>query len=206
MALDTYANLQTAIASWVDRDDLTSQIADFIALAESDMNATIRTRQNTAYATVTFATTGLAPVPDEFRMVKTLRLSDSPNYDMESVSLDRISELLAYNREGGNPEAFAVDGESLRAYPTPSTSVDALCHYYRTIPALADDNTSNWVLANYPQVYLYGAIAHAHAYMDDTEEEQKFRAKFEDAMRRLNAEGANLYGDSATMLMEATTP
>lgn len=206
MALDTYANLQASIASWVNRDDLTSVIPDFIALAESDMNATLRTRQNTAYATVTFAATGLAPLPDGFRAVKTIRLSDSPNYDLESVSLDRISELLAYNRESGNPEAFAVDGDSLRAYPTPSTDVDALCHYFRTIPALSDANTSNWVLTNYPQVYLYGAICHAHAYMDDTEEEQKFRAKFEDAMRRVNAEGQSLYGDSATMLMEATTP
>ena len=206
MALSTYAELQASVADWLDRDDATAQIVDFIALAEADMNANVRSRRNTASATVTFADTGLAAVPDGFRAVKTLRLSDSPNYDLESVSLDRISELLAYNTETGNPEAFAVDGDNLRAYPTPSASVDALCHYYRTIPALADDNKSNWVLANHPAAYLYGALAHAYAWHDDTENEQKARAKFEDQVRRINSEGVNLYGDSATMLMEATTP
>jgi hypothetical protein len=206
MALSNYTELQTSIAAWINRDDLTAPILDFIALAESDMNATIRTRNNTAYATVTFASTGLASLPDGFRAVRTIRLSDSPNTDLESASLDRLSELLAYNTEGGNPEAFAIDGDNFRAYPTPSANTDALCHYYRTIPALSDSNTSNWVLTKYPQIYLYGALAHACAYMDDTEEERKFRAKFEDAMDRLNLEGRDNYGDSATMLMEATTP
>lgn len=206
MALSTYAELQASVADWLDREDATAQIVDFIALAEADMNANVRSRRNTASATVTFANTGLAPVPDGFRAVKTVRLSDSPNYDLESVSLDRIAELLAYNTEGGTPEAFAVDGDNLRAYPTPSTDVDALCHYYRTIPALSDANTSNWVLTHHPGAYLYGALAHAYAWHDDTENEVKARSKFTDQIERINREGLNLYGDSATMLMEATTP
>lgn len=206
MALSTYAELQASVADWLDRDDATTQIVDFIALAESDMNARIRSRRNTASATVTFAATGLAPLPDGFRQVKTIRLSDSPNYDLESVSLDRIAELLAYNTEGGNPEAFAVDGSNFRAYPTPSTSVDALCHYYRTIPALSDANTTNWVLDNFPNAYLYGALAHGFGWFDDDRNQAKYLAKFGSALEAINAEGRDLYGDSATMLMEATTP
>lgn len=206
MALSTYAELQTSIASWMVRDDIATIIPDFIALAEADMNAVIRARQNTTYATVTFASTGYASLPTGYRAPRTMRLSGSPGYDLESVTLDRMAELLASSSVAGNPEAFAVDGENFRCYPTPSSDTDAICHYYRTVPALADDNTSNWVLAGHPHVYLFGALAHGFAWHDDTENESKFRAKFERAMQRLNGEGQDVLGDSATMLMEATTP
>ena len=46
MALTTYSGLKTALANWLNRTDLTSEIADdFIKLAESDFNAKLRIRQ-----------------------------------------------------------------------------------------------------------------------------------------------------------------
>lgn len=207
MALSTYAELQASIASWLNRSDLTTQIPDFITLAESDMNATLRTRRNTTVGTVSFASTGLAAQPADYRAMRSARLSASPNYRLRTVTLDKLTELLSTQTEGdGSPHAVAEQGINLRCYPAPSASTDAVLSYYAAIPALADDNTSNWVLANYPQIYLYGAISHAHAYMDDTEEERKFRAKFEDAMQRANAEGRDTLGDAAEMILSATTP
>ena len=35
MAISTYAELKTSIANWLDREDLTDIIPDFIALAET---------------------------------------------------------------------------------------------------------------------------------------------------------------------------
>ena len=42
MAIGTYAELQTAVANWLDRDDLTARIPEFIALAEAKMNSNLR--------------------------------------------------------------------------------------------------------------------------------------------------------------------
>ena len=44
MALDNYSNLQTAIANFLARDDLTTEIVDFIALTEADFNRRLRVR------------------------------------------------------------------------------------------------------------------------------------------------------------------
>ena len=41
MALDTYANLQTAIANFLARDDLTTEIVDFIKLTEADFKGAL---------------------------------------------------------------------------------------------------------------------------------------------------------------------
>ena len=42
MAIGTYSELQTAVANWLDRDDLTDRIQEFIALAEARMNRILR--------------------------------------------------------------------------------------------------------------------------------------------------------------------
>ena len=42
MAITTYDELKTSVANWLNRDDLTSVVPDFITLAEADMNRKIR--------------------------------------------------------------------------------------------------------------------------------------------------------------------
>ena len=42
MAITTYSELKTAVANWLNRDDLTSNIPEFIALAEAAINDQVR--------------------------------------------------------------------------------------------------------------------------------------------------------------------
>ena len=44
MALSTYTELKASVADWLNRTDLTSVIPDFIALAEAQIERTLRTR------------------------------------------------------------------------------------------------------------------------------------------------------------------
>lgn len=207
MALSTFAELKASLADWSDRTDTTDQIVDFITLAEGEMNAELRTRKNTAVATVVIDTNGDAPVPAGFLSSRTLRLSASPNCDLESVSIDRLSELRASSTTAGNPQVYAELGENLVFWPAPSANTNAVCNYYRTIPALTASNTTNWVLSSYPNAYLNGALAEAFSYHDDKNNEARYRAKFAVFLDKINRrEGVEVMGDSVTMLMEAATP
>ncbi len=54
MALSTYAELKTGIANWLNRTDLTDEIADdFIKLTEADFNAKLRIRAMEQIDTIT---------------------------------------------------------------------------------------------------------------------------------------------------------
>ena len=44
MALASYADLQTAVASWLNRTDMAAYIPDFIALAEERIYRTLRVK------------------------------------------------------------------------------------------------------------------------------------------------------------------
>lgn len=200
MALSTYAELQASIAKWLVRDDQGDLIPDFIALAEGDMNAVVRARQNTASVTVTFDDEGNAPVPAGFREPRTLQLVTGQKTPLVSVSPDRMDYLRTYSPDAGAPRAYSIEGEVMRCHPIPSANTDARLLFFRTIPALSDAAPTNWVLAGYAQAYLAGALTHGFARLDDTNNESKHRAKFEAMMARINDEGVDLYGDDARPL------
>src|SRR5262245_15894630 len=65
MAITTYAQLQTAIASWLARSDLTATIADFITLFEAAANRRLRVRQMETSTNLT-PSSGAATLPTDY--------------------------------------------------------------------------------------------------------------------------------------------
>ena len=65
MAIDTYALLQTEAASWLHRTDLTSEIAQFIRLAEADLQVRAKLTEWDTSATVA-VTSGDGSLPSDF--------------------------------------------------------------------------------------------------------------------------------------------
>ena len=54
MALTSYSTLKTSIANWLNRSDLTDEIADdFIVLTEADLNSKLRIRKMVTQTTIT---------------------------------------------------------------------------------------------------------------------------------------------------------
>ena len=76
MALTTYTELKASVADWLNRTDLTTEIPDFISLAEAQMERTLRTRQMLTRTTLTvdseFETT-----PADFLEVRALKLTST---------------------------------------------------------------------------------------------------------------------------------
>ena len=54
MALSNYSELKSSIANWLNRSDLTTEIAeDFIVLAEKDFNSKLRIRSMVTQTIIT---------------------------------------------------------------------------------------------------------------------------------------------------------
>ena len=63
MAITTYSELQTAIANFLARDDLTSRIPEYIELAEARMSRELDTRSQEKRATAPSSMVSLNSVP-----------------------------------------------------------------------------------------------------------------------------------------------
>src|SRR5210317_1100002 len=57
MALSTFSELKTSVANYLNRDDLTSVIPDFITLTENRINRELRSRANVSMV-ITTTTSG----------------------------------------------------------------------------------------------------------------------------------------------------
>jgi hypothetical protein len=167
MSITTYAGLQTAIADFLNRDNLASAIPTFIALAEAQFNRKIRSWRQEERASATLDTQYSA-LPANFLQPIRLQLLDTENGEIAPVSTARMIQLRGdTNDETGRPRYYAITAQGLELFPTPNENYSASLVYYGTIPALSNSNTSNWLLANYPDVYLYGSLVHTAPYLSD---------------------------------------
>ena len=178
MAITTYADLQAAIADWLDRADLTLRIKDFIALAEAQMNRGLRVRRMVSRSTAS-VDGGFAELPSDYLQAIALRLDGER---LAPAPPEVIADYRSASDSPGKPRVFAIVGGELQFFPSPDRAYDVELTYHAKIPALSVSNPSNWVLAEAPDAYLYGALLQAAPYLRDNEAAQVWNAGFTAAL------------------------
>lgn len=165
MALDTYSGLQTAIASQINRTDLTSVIPDFITMAEAMFNRELRVPEMEEGLSESITTESLA-LPADFLQARSLYIDRDPKVELDFVPYGTFRTQYA-SSAAGLPEVYTVADGSFLFGPTPGDTYTLKGVYYEKIPALSVSNTSNWLLASHPDLYLYGSLIHANDYIRD---------------------------------------
>lgn len=201
MALTTYSELQTAIASHLNRTDLTSIIPDFITLAEAQLNRRLRVRRmvSTDDFTIDAVT---EPVPSDFGGPRTIQLTGtSPEAMLDFIDPVKYAELLQSTYTApGQPKFYSVVGGNFQFLPTPDASYAATVTYWARLTALSDSNTSNWLLADHPDAYLYGSLVQAGPYLNNDPRTSTWATLFTQIMDDISREDAHAqYGGRLNM-------
>ncbi len=165
MAFTNYSALKTTIANYLGRTDLTSQIPDFITLAETRLARELRTRQMLKSATSPM-TSGDAKValPTDFLEVRDLYIQGNPRMPVTYLAPSAFTRDARAD-ESGLPVYYTVLASEFLFAPIPDGSRTLEILYYAKPTALSDSNASNVFLANYPDALLYGALAEAEPYL-----------------------------------------
>src|SRR5437764_302118 len=140
MAITTYATLQTALANWLARDDLTSRITEFITLFESCANRRLGTRQQETTTALT-TSSGSVALPSGFRSWRRLTYNSSTPVELEYVHPDYLYGRWG-DRAAGTPACFTIVGSNILTGPVDDTTTMTL-DYFATLTALSDSATSN---------------------------------------------------------------
>ena len=156
MALSTYDELKTSIANWADRDDLSNFIPDFIALTEARFNRELRLRsmEQKEYATTVGGQANYA-LPTNYLQMREFRLNTDPTVSLQYVSPE-IYE--AWNLGSGQPKWYTIIANEIRLGPVPAGAYEMEMLFWRKFPSLSPTQTTNWMLQNAPDVYLYGSL------------------------------------------------
>lgn len=204
MTISTYAELRDEIAgtpsqSWSHRQDLLSKFDIFLKLTEQKMYAGsetnnwsgLRVREMITVDTDTLSTS-----------VRTLSL---PTGYIQFTKLnlqygDSIYPPLMY-RTPHELNTYTTVGQPCHYTVTDALTFDRIADvaytlnraYYAKVAALTSSNTTNDILTNYPDIYLYGCLYHAFVWTQNDTKALQLSELFRTAIDEAN--NTNVWGD-----------
>lgn len=218
-----YTQLKAAIDDWLARSDLSDEsIADtLIDMAEARINRLLRIK---AMETVYNATisSGVTDYPDAALEFKHLYLysgdgdtlsgdgvldpTDNNIRELEWRGLDAFSDQVLGS--SGVPQFASRQGDKIVYWPLPNGTYKVSGIYYAAFTALDDDNPSNWLSTNAPDLLLSAVLTEASAYIKSPEQEAYWRSRREAAMGELQAadDQAEYSATPLTMRPRGMTP
>jgi hypothetical protein len=161
MSISNYSELQTAIGNWLDRS--LSQVTDFIALFEAQVNRRLLLRPQTTSSTITMSS-GAGSLPSDYLEWKRVTWSGSPTRELDYVTPSFLSSVNASSSQA-DPAYFTIEGSNIKVGPLSDTSLDLL--YSQKVPALSVSATTNWLLTAHPDAYLFGSLTMVATQTDD---------------------------------------
>lgn len=163
----TWTELKANIADWLERDDLTVQIAEFIGYAERHFNRVLRVPEMEESSTA--STSGaVVTLPSDFLAMRSLYIDGTDELTiLDQISLERLRSMYRAE-ETGTPAYFALQsGNEMVLAPAPTSSLAYVLNYYQKIPQLGASQATNWLLTAHPDLYTYQTQFHACVFMRD---------------------------------------
>lgn len=183
MALSTYAELVSAVGDWLDRDDLAAKIPNFVTVTEARLNRLLSDMDMEVWTTLT-ATDEATPLPDDYGEMVSITCGAGPLTPIGPVAFSAVDTSVT-----GEPRFYCiVDGE-IRFAPADSAASIGLV-YRRTVPSLTATSPTNWLMTRAPDVYLYGALLQASAFLVEDDRVPLWKAAFDEALAELRADGS----------------
>jgi hypothetical protein len=187
MALVNYTDLQAAVANWMHRSDMTSQIVDFITMAEIRVSRDLRISQLVASATVTVsAGAATGTLPTGFLGMVSVEIASS-NTELKYITQDTYARHLANANGITVPSTYTLQGSSILVSPTWTAGGNLTCRYFKKEVVLSGSNATNWYITNAPDMLLYAALLEGAPYIEkEVADVEKWKAYYENARDSLN--------------------
>jgi hypothetical protein len=162
-----YSDLQSTIADYLARTDLTSQIPLFVQLAENRLRRDLRIRPMLKVVTTpTVAGDPTVALPSDFLEMRDIHIESSP---IQTLVYQNPSNFYrntkASTADSGLPKFYTVMGSEFQFAPIPDSAYTLKMVYYASPSYLSSTVTSNVFLANCPDLLLYASLGEAEPYL-----------------------------------------
>lgn len=200
MSLDTYANLQLAMTSWLGQSLNSAVYPDMISLFEAAANRRLRVRQQETTAAITMSA-GAGSLPSDYLMWRHVKWPGSVAVDLDYAEPSWLTNMYPTGATG-TPAFFTIEGSTITVRPSDDTSLTL--YYFQKIPVLSVSNTANWLLTAHPDAYLFGALCEAEMYGVNDERAPIWKARRDAAFDEIEKLSNKTRGGGAMRVMGST--
>lgn len=162
--INNYATLQTAVADYLARDDLTTFIPNFIQNAENKIYRRFNIRAEETALSVA-VTNGAGTLPTRFKKLKLAYIAQSPYELLEWIPLEDLYRKYPLRSGGETPCVISRQANTFVFGPYPSDFTLEGVYYQRLEPLRTTD--SSWYVVNAPEILLYASLMEAAPFIRD---------------------------------------
>lgn len=196
----TYSDLQTSIANWLKRSDLTSHIPDFIALCEAKFNRELRISAMENRVTTTLDEE-YEDLPTDFAEMRSLQITGVYGRPLQYMPPEDLRRRFPDGL--GTPTNYTIIGDTIQFGPAPNGSFPLEMVYYAKFEPLSNDEPTNWMLENAPDVYLFGSLLEASPFIKNDERIPVWEAKYMQALQSVRNEDVRKRHSGSPLVMRA---
>lgn len=197
MPFSNYSELKASIADYLARDDLTSQIVDYITLFEAAAARKLKVRPMETSTTLT-PSSGTASLPAGYLGWRRVTWNGTPNIELTYVHPTTLR--TTYDSSSGTPNWFTIESSSLIVRPSDDTSITF--DYFAKNAAVS--GSLNWLYTNHPDIYLFGALTEAYTMLKDFDTAAIWKTRRDGVFEEISAQNFNEQGGLAVRVVGVT--
>jgi len=127
-------------------------------------------------------------VPTDFLEARRFTLVRTPIVPLEYLTPEEMAQKRVDHRSAAIPLYFSVIDGNFEFLPSPNASFTGDLLYYKRLTALDDSNTSNWLLAAHPDIYLFACMVEASSYLIEDDRAIMWEARLQGALKKLRTQ------------------
>ncbi len=219
MLITDYTSLQSEVATYLKRTDLTERIKTFIQLAEAriftepDLNVRGKEVRATASTIANQAYYGTPTDAKAIRYIK-LQVTDTRTKNLQYMPPKRFDDEFPDELDIERlkePIAWTQKGDEIVLGPPPNIVYTMEMYYHTNFIQLTDAAPTNWLVTNQPNIYLYATLLETPIYLVKDERVQTFADFYREAVDRLITKdrkenipdgGGQLYTELADVMLD----
>jgi len=191
MAIQTFAELKTAVDSWLHRADLTAIIPDLIMIGEKRIFREVRVRVMESALSSTIAS-GVIAVPSDYLDLKSAYVNSTPIQQLQRSVPSQIYTQYPLRSSTGKPKKIAREGTNFIFGPYPDSTYAIKGIYYASPTTIATSDNALF-LAN-PDLYLFAALCEAAPYIEHDARVAVWESKYQSVKALMKAADDREYG------------
>jgi hypothetical protein len=195
----TFDDLSAGIAAYLDGQVSATDVQAWFGFVEDEINRRLAlnpVRPQLTRLTVTMDGEYEA-LPDDFMKEVSLDFLDGTerctirfvdHTGLTDDATNPIPDCWLYSQTAdyeGVPEVAAVIEGQLRLFPVPDASYTGTLLYNAKLDRLTDANQTNWFIDAHADVYLYGLMFHANAFLPDRESAAQWFELFDSRLNQV---------------------
>ena len=177
-----YGELKSELSDLLFNQRFIARYDRFTRSFETDANSRLRVLPMETSVLLT-TVSGDVALPTDYLAWRTVKPTTTPYIDELDYVHPAYLPATQYNRR---PPLFTIEGNTFKARPANDAADAYEFHYYQKIPTLVGGNgNSNWLLTEYPNVYLFGLMVEAAGDGRNVEMAQLYKARRDEVFQEI---------------------